>query len=46
MGFVKNDVIIYDSASDFVRCIVAILCASSFLVLALFFERKYLFGRD
>ena len=46
VGFVKNDVIIYDSASDFVKCIVAILCASSFLVLALFFERKYLFGRD
>ncbi len=46
VGFVKNDVIIYDSASDFVKCIVAILCASSFLVLALFFERKYLFGKD
>lgn len=46
VGFVKNDVIIYDSASDFVKCIVAILCASSFLVLALFFERKYLFGRN
>lgn len=46
VGFVKNDVIIYDSASDFAKCIVAILCASSFLVLALFFERKYLFGRD
>lgn len=46
VGFVKNGVIIYDSASDFVKCIVAILCASSFLVLALFFERKYLFGRN
>ena len=46
VGFVKNDVITYDSASDFVKCIVAILCASSFLVLALFFERKYLFNKN
>lgn len=32
------------SNDNFIKCIVAILCASSFLVLALFFERKYLFS--
>lgn len=44
-GFVSLETITYDSKDDFIKCVVAILCASSFLVLALFFERKYLFAK-
>lgn len=46
VGYVRNETITYDSKSDFVKCLVAILCSLSFLVLALFFERKYLFTKD
>jgi len=44
-AFVTTDSVTYDSSDDFVKCLVAVLCASSFLVLALFFERKYLFSK-
>lgn len=41
--FIRADDLSTESNDNFIKYIVAILCALSFLVLALFFERKYLF---
>ena len=42
-GYIKTSCITTDSKENFIKCLVAILCASSFLVTGLFLERKYLF---
>lgn len=42
-GYVKTAYLTTNSRENFIKCLVVILCASSFLVTSLFFERKYLF---
>lgn len=42
-GYVKTTYLTVNSRENFVKCLVAVLCASSFLVTSLFLERKYLF---
>ena len=42
-GYVKTTYLTVNSRENFIKCLVAVLCASSFLVTSLFLERKYLF---
>lgn len=42
-GYVKTTYLTVNSRENFIKCLVAVLCASSFLVTTLFLERKYLF---
>ena len=42
-GYVKTTYLTANSRENFIKCLVAVLCASSFLVTSLFLERKYLF---